>query len=79
MKEEEALTLDDAGVAFDESVYEEETELEEEAVSETSKVEAPIVEEAMEEKAGKRFGRSCTYSERKAEIRRLECKGKTRI
>ncbi|WP_317316799.1 transcription termination factor NusA [Amedibacillus dolichus] len=50
MKEEEALTLDDAGVAFDESVYEEETELEEEAVSETSKVEAPIVEEAMEEK-----------------------------
>ena len=50
MKEEEALTLDDAGVAFDEPVYEEETELEEEAVSETSKVEAPIVEEAMEEK-----------------------------
>ena len=50
MKEKEALTLDDAGVAFDESVYEEETELEEEAVSETSKVEAPIVEEAMEEK-----------------------------
>lgn len=50
MKEEEALTLDDAGVAFDEPVYEEETELEEEAVSETSKEEAPIVEEAMEEK-----------------------------
>ena len=51
MKEEEALTLDDAGVAFDEPVYEEETELEEaEVVDEASKEEAPIAEEATEEK-----------------------------
>ena len=51
MKEEEALTLDDAGVAFDEPVYEEETELEEaEVADEASKEEAPIAEEATEEK-----------------------------
>ena len=76
MKEEEALTLDDAGVAFDESVYEEETELEEEAVSETSKVEAPIVEEAMEEKQESDLEKAARIAKEKQKSEGLNVKEK---
>lgn len=76
MKEEEALTLDDAGVAFDEPVYEEETELEEEAVSETSKVEAPIVEEAMEEKQESDLEKAARIAKEKQKSEGLNVKEK---